>query len=153
MSGQRRANNREVYLVQPKFPPSYWGLESMLRLTPFRAVNPPLGLLTLAALTPPEYRVTICDENAGERVDYDTSAQIVGITGYNLQNARVFAHAERFRARGKTVVLGGPLANSLPEAMPPSLRRPVRGRGRVYLAAILAGVRQRAVGRPLRSGG
>jgi radical SAM superfamily enzyme YgiQ (UPF0313 family) len=87
----------------------------MLRLTPFRAVNPPLGLLTLAALTPPEYRVTLCDENAGERVDYDTSAQIVGITGYNLQNARVYAHAQRFRARGKTVVLGGPLANSLPE--------------------------------------
>jgi radical SAM superfamily enzyme YgiQ (UPF0313 family) len=87
----------------------------MLNLTPFRAVTPPLGLLTLAALAPPEYSVTICDENAGERVDYDTSAQIVGITGYNLQNARVFANAERFRARGKTVVLGGPLANSLPE--------------------------------------
>ncbi len=115
MSGPKRADNREVYLVQPKFPPSYWGLESMLRLTPFRAVNPPLGLLTLAALTPPEYRVTLCDENAGERVDYDTSAQIVGITGYNLQNARVYAHAQRFRARGKTVVLGGPLANSLSE--------------------------------------
>ena len=101
MNSPRRADNRQVYLVQPRFPPSYWGLESMLRLTPFRAVTPPLGLLTLAALTPPEYRVTLCDENAGERVDYDTSAQIVGITGYNLQNARVFAHAQRFRAREK----------------------------------------------------
>jgi radical SAM superfamily enzyme YgiQ (UPF0313 family) len=115
MNRPRSADNRQIYLVQPKFPPSYWGLETMLRLTPYRAVNPPLGLLTLAALTPPEYRVTLCDENAGERVDYDTSAQIVGITGYNLQNARVYAHAQRFRARGKTVVLGGPLANSLPE--------------------------------------
>ena len=153
MSGPKRADNREVYLVQPKFPPSYWGLESMLRLTPFRAVNPPLGLLTLAALTPPEYRVTLCDENAGERVDYDTSAQIVGITGYNLQNARVYAHAQRFRARGKTVVLGGPLANSLSEECRLPLRRPAPGRGRVYLAAILAGARQRTMGRPLRSGG
>src|SRR5689334_18017494 len=103
----RRANKREIYLVQPKFPPSSWGLESMLRLTPFRSVTPPLGLLTLGALTPAEYRVTLCDENAGERVNYDTSAQIVGITGYNLQIARVDAHAQRFRARGKTVVLGG----------------------------------------------
>jgi radical SAM superfamily enzyme YgiQ (UPF0313 family) len=119
MSAPRQASNREIYLVQPKFPPSYWGLESMLRLTPFRAVNPPLGLLTLAALTPPDFRVTLCDENAGERVDYDTSAQIVGITGYNLQNARVYAHAERFRARGKTVVLGGPLANLLPDECRP----------------------------------
>jgi radical SAM superfamily enzyme YgiQ (UPF0313 family) len=85
----------------------------MLRLTPYRAVTPPLGLLTLAALTPPELHVTLCDENAGERVDYNTPAQIVGITGYNLQNARVYAMAQRFRSRGKTVVLGGPLANIL----------------------------------------
>jgi radical SAM superfamily enzyme YgiQ (UPF0313 family) len=119
MSAMRPGNSREIYLVQPRFPPSYWGLESMLRLTPFRAVNPPLGLLTLAALTPPEYRVTLCDENAGERVDYDTPAQIVGITGYNMQNARVYAHAQRFRARGKTVVIGGPLANILTDECRP----------------------------------
>src|SRR5438874_9940804 len=119
MSASRPGNPREVYLVQPRFPPSYWGLESMLRLTPFRAVTPPLGLLTLAALTPPEFRITVCDENAGERVDYDTTAQIVGITGYNLQNARVYAMAERFRARGKTVVFGGPLANLLAEQCRP----------------------------------
>jgi radical SAM superfamily enzyme YgiQ (UPF0313 family) len=112
-------NNREIYLLQPKFPPSYWGLESMLRLTPFRAVTPPLGLLTLAALTPAEFKVTLCDENAGEKVDYDTSAQIVGITGYNLQNARVYAHARRFRERGKTVVFGGPLANILTDECRP----------------------------------
>src|SRR4051812_2581511 len=37
---------RHVYLVQPKFPPSYWGLEHFLELTPYRAVFPPLGLLT-----------------------------------------------------------------------------------------------------------
>jgi radical SAM superfamily enzyme YgiQ (UPF0313 family) len=115
MKALHQGGNREIYLVQPKFPPSYWGMEGMLRLTPFHAVNPPLGLLTLAALTPPEFWVTLCDENAGDRVNYDTSAQIVGITGYNLQNARVYAHAERFRARGKTVVLGGPLANLLPD--------------------------------------
>jgi radical SAM superfamily enzyme YgiQ (UPF0313 family) len=85
-----------------------------LSLTPYRAVFPPLGLLTLAALTPPEYEVTLCDENAGEPVDYDTDAHIVGVTGYIIQMGRVFEIADRFRARGKTVVLGGPLANLLP---------------------------------------
>ena len=107
--------DRNIYLVQPKFPPSYWGLDYLVPLTPFKAVFPPLGLLTLAALSPPEYRVTVCDENAGERVDYDTDARIVGITGYIIQMPRVFAIADKFRARGKTVVLGGPLANLLPE--------------------------------------
>ena len=76
-----RADRRAIYLVQPKFPPTIWGMEYLLRMTPYHAIFPPLGLLTLAALAPKDYRVTICDENAGERVDYDTPAQIVGLTG------------------------------------------------------------------------
>src|SRR5438552_17571158 len=108
---RNRADQRAVYLIQPKFPPTIWGMEYLLRITPYQAICPPLGLLTLAALTPDDFRVTICDENAGDRVDYNTSAQIVGITGYLLQKADVFAHAEQFRKRGKTVIIGGPLAN------------------------------------------
>jgi radical SAM superfamily enzyme YgiQ (UPF0313 family) len=101
-------------MIQPKFPPSYWGLEHFMELTPHEAVFPPLGLLTLAALTPPEFPVTLCDENAGEKLDYATDAEIICITGYIIQDARIFAIADRFRARGKTVVLGGPMANLLP---------------------------------------
>src|SRR5438552_8671686 len=111
MTAHRRPADRQVYLIQPKFPPSYWGLDHFMPLTPFRAILPPLGLLTLAALTPPEFAVSVCDENAGERIDYDTDAQVVGITGYIIQMARVFAIADRFRERGKTVVLGGTMAN------------------------------------------
>ncbi len=107
--------DRHVYLVQPKFPPSYWGLDHFLPLTPYRAIFPPLGLLTLTALTPPEFHVTLCDENAGEAIDFATPAQVVGITGYIIQMAHVFEIADRFRALGKTVVLGGPLANLLPD--------------------------------------
>jgi radical SAM superfamily enzyme YgiQ (UPF0313 family) len=104
-----------IYMVQPKFPPSYWGMEHFIALTPFQAVFPPLGLLTLAALTPREFPVELCDENAGERVDYATGAQVVCVTGYILQMKRVFEIADRFRALGKTVVLGGPMANLLPQ--------------------------------------
>ncbi len=111
----RGSDDRRVYLVQPRFPPSYWGLEYLVPLTPYKAAFPPLGLLTLAALSPPEFAVTVCDENAGERVDYDTDAQIVGITGYIIQLPRVIEIADRFRAKGKTVVIGGPLANLMPE--------------------------------------
>jgi radical SAM superfamily enzyme YgiQ (UPF0313 family) len=109
-----RPDSRGIYLVQPRFPPTYWGLEHFLQMTPYQAVFPPLGLLTLAALTPPDFRVTLCDENAGEPIDYDTDAEIVGVTGYIVQIARAFAIADRFRARGKRVVIGGPIANLLP---------------------------------------
>jgi radical SAM superfamily enzyme YgiQ (UPF0313 family) len=111
----RSADQRHIYLVQPKFPPSYWGLDYFIPMTPYKGVFPPLGLLTLAGLTPPGFRVTLVDENAGERIDYDTDAEIVGITGYIIQMPRAFEIADRFRARGKTVILGGPLANLLPE--------------------------------------
>jgi radical SAM superfamily enzyme YgiQ (UPF0313 family) len=83
------------------------------------AVFPPLGLLTLAALTPAEFHVTLCDENANETVDYATDAEIVGITGYLIHDCHVFAMADRFRKRGKTVVLGGPIANLVPELCRP----------------------------------
>src|SRR4051794_1492243 len=115
MPGPVGPDRRAVYLVQPKFPPSYWGMEHFMALTPFWAVFPPLGLLTLSALTSPEFRVTLCDENAGEKVNFDTPAKVVGVTGYIIQMPRVFEIADRFRALGKTVVLGGPMANLLPD--------------------------------------
>ncbi len=115
MADPRRATTPRIYLVQPKFPPSYWGMENFLALTPYTAVFPPLGLLTLAGLTPPEFPVTLCDENAGEPVDFDTDAEVVGVTGYIIQIKRVFEIADEFRRRGKTVVLGGPMANLLPD--------------------------------------
>ena len=114
MADPRPPGPTGVYLIQPKFPPSLWGLEHFLELTPYGAVFPPLGLLTLAALPPPEFPVTLCDENAGDVVDLDTDAGIVCITGYIIQIKRVLDLADQFRARGKTVVLGGPMANLLP---------------------------------------
>jgi radical SAM superfamily enzyme YgiQ (UPF0313 family) len=119
MIAQRWTAPVGMYMIQPKFPPSYWGMEHFLKMTPFKAVFPPLGLLTLAALTPREFRVELCDENAGEEVDYDTDAEIICITGYIMQMKHVFAIADRFRALGKVVVLGGPMANLLPDVCRP----------------------------------
>src|SRR5438132_13363694 len=113
------AARRKIYLIQPKFPPSYWGQEYFIKMTPYGAVYPPLGLITLAALTPPEYDVTLCDESAGEEIDYNTDAAIVGVTGYLFQREHVFAVADRLRRQGRTVVLGGPMATLVPEEGPP----------------------------------
>jgi radical SAM superfamily enzyme YgiQ (UPF0313 family) len=113
------APRRKIYLIQPKFPPSYWGQEYFMELTPYGAVYPPLGLLTLAALTPPDFDVVVCDEGAGEAIAFDTDADIVGITGYLFQLVRVLEIADRFRALGKVVVIGGPAANLLPHECRP----------------------------------
>ena len=62
---------RQIYLIQPKFPISYWGLEHFLPLTPYQAIFPPLGLLTLAALTPPDFDVTLLPPLPADNVDED----------------------------------------------------------------------------------
>jgi radical SAM superfamily enzyme YgiQ (UPF0313 family) len=115
MATPRQDARKRIYFIQPQFPPSYWGQEQFLKMTPYRAAYPPLGLITLAALTPPEYDVTVCDESAGERIDFETPAEIVGVTGYLFQRERVFEVADRLRRRGRTVVLGGPMATLVPE--------------------------------------
>ena len=114
-SSRPLSSHPKIYLVQPTFPPSYWGMEHFMDLTHYDAVFPPLGLLTLAALTPPEFRVEVCDENANEPVNFDTDADIVGITGYIIQMHRAMEIADEFRRRGKLVVIGGPMANLVPE--------------------------------------
>src|SRR3954469_13385521 len=115
MATPQWANRAKVYLIQPQFPSSYWVQEHFIKMTPYGAVYPPLGLITLAALTPAEYDVTLCDESAGEKIDYDTDAEIVGVTGYLFQREHVFAVADRLRRPGRTVVLGGPMATLVPE--------------------------------------
>jgi len=68
----------------------------------------PLTMPTLKALVPPELEaeVHIVDEMV-EDLDYTISADLVGITAITGTAMRAYAIADRFRARGATVVLGG----------------------------------------------
>lgn len=104
----------KIYLINPKFPVTYWGFEHSNDLSGVKYTTPPLALATVAALTPPEFEVEICDENI-ERIDFDKKCDIVGLTAYLVQGARAFEIADQFRKRGKTVVLGGPITSLNPE--------------------------------------
>ncbi|MCL4696989.1 MAG: hypothetical protein KJ023_08045, partial [Burkholderiaceae bacterium] len=52
-----------------------------------RALNPPLGLATLAALTPSHWQVGIVDENI-EPLPLAPDADVVGVCGMGVQFAR-----------------------------------------------------------------
>lgn len=75
---------------------------------------PPLGLGILAALTPPDWEVRIVDENF-DPVDYDWPADLVGISFMSGLARRAYGIADRFRALGRKVVLGGIHATAVPE--------------------------------------
>jgi len=65
-----------------------------------------LPLTTVAALTPPEHQVTLCDENV-EPLDFDADVDLVGVTFMTALAPRAYEIAAEFRARGKLVVGGG----------------------------------------------
>ena len=104
----------KLYLIAPKNPESFWTFDRILPSLRKRCVFPNLALPTVAGLTPPPHEVVLCDENV-EAIDFDTDADIVGITGFVIHKRRMFELAEAFRRRGKLVVAGGPFATLCPE--------------------------------------
>jgi radical SAM superfamily enzyme YgiQ (UPF0313 family) len=105
-----------LLLVNPRAPESFWSFRWAVDeiLPAKRAVNPPLGLATLAALCPPSWEVEIVDENV-EAVPLDPRADLIGICGMGVQFARQRELLEQYRRRGYYVVAGGSYASLVPE--------------------------------------
>jgi radical SAM superfamily enzyme YgiQ (UPF0313 family) len=62
----------------------------------------------LAGLTPPEWDVTLFDENVGRRPDEALPLpDLVGITAFTSQAPRAYEIAARYRHLGVPVVMGG----------------------------------------------
>jgi radical SAM superfamily enzyme YgiQ (UPF0313 family) len=75
---------------------------------------PCLGLLKVAALTPPDWQVTIIDEKV-ERLPPDQEADLVGITTMTTTAERGYEIADLYRRCGTKVVMGGMHASCLPD--------------------------------------
>jgi radical SAM superfamily enzyme YgiQ (UPF0313 family) len=105
-----------LLLINPKLPDSFWSLKWAIRtiLPGKRAVNPPLGLATLAALCPNDWQIEIIDENV-EPVPLTSSTDIVGIGGMGVQVPRQKELLAYYRQRGHYVVVGGSAASLCPE--------------------------------------
>jgi radical SAM superfamily enzyme YgiQ (UPF0313 family) len=105
-----------LLLVNPRFPESFWSFHWALEnvLCGKRALNPPLGLATLAALCPADWQVQIVDENV-EPVPLEPDADIVGICGMAVQFRRQRELLAYYRGRGHYLVAGGSYASLCPE--------------------------------------
>ena len=67
----------------------------------------PLALPYLAALTPPDWDVTLVDEQVQD-FSFDTNADLVAITTWTVHSMRAYDISAEFRKRGIPVVMGGP---------------------------------------------
>ncbi len=73
-----------------------------------------LSSLCVAAAMPPHVETTIVDEDV-EAVDFDTDADLIGVSFMTYNAPRAYAIADQFRARGKPVIFGGYHPTFLPE--------------------------------------
>ena len=113
---RERRRQLKIYLIAPKNPESFWTFDRVLPSLGKRCVFPNLALPTVAGLTPAGHEVVLCDENV-ESIDFDTDADLVGVTGFAVHKRRIFEIAEAFRRRGKLVAAGGPFATLCPEEL------------------------------------
>jgi radical SAM superfamily enzyme YgiQ (UPF0313 family) len=107
---------RSLYLINPRpLGASYFGAEVFEQAGFARAQGiADLATVTVAALAPPDWDVSVCDEYIAP-LDFDHPADFVGITGKVTQAIRMLEVAAEFRRRGKTVLIGGPYASLAPE--------------------------------------
>lgn len=105
-----------VLLVFPRFSgSSFWKLEASCKITGRRCVAPPLGLITVAALLPPDWSVRLVDLNAEELRDDDLAwADLVMTGGMIPQQPDALRVIELCRSHGTPVAVGGPDATSSP---------------------------------------
>lgn len=134
---------RTIYLINPRNDfPTYFGAEVFEAWGLGRATSvADPSITTVAAMVPDDFRVEVCDEHLSP-VDFDTGAEIVALTGKVSQWGRMRAIAREFRARGKTVVIGGPYASLCPEVVGEHCDVLVRGEAEEIAAELFADLRE-----------
>ncbi len=111
---------------------------------------PSLSLAALAAVTPPEWKVSFHDDNM-KPVDFAAAADVVALTAMTAQAVRAYEIADRFRALGKTVIMGGFHASNLPDEALEHVDAVVVGEGELVWPRLLADVRAGTLQKTYRS--
>lgn len=112
---------------------------------------PSLSLAALAAVTPHDWSVDLCDENI-EPLAISSDADLVAITAMTPQAPRAYQLAGLFRQAGKTVVMGGFHASNLPEEALQHVDAVVVGEGEIIWPQLLGDFRAGRLQRLYRSG-
>ena len=105
-----------VLLLYPLFPKSFWSFEKTLALVDCKALLPPLGLITVAAILPQEWEFKLVDHNVREITESDWDwAELVVISGMIVQKEDMLATISAAKQKGKLVAVGGPYATTSPQ--------------------------------------
>jgi radical SAM superfamily enzyme YgiQ (UPF0313 family) len=115
----RMSNKLKILLINPEVPNTFWSLKSALKFISKKALLPPLGLLTVAAMLPESFEKKLIDMNTDTlRNRHIKWADYVFISATAIQKNSAGAVVERCNKLKAKVVAGGPLFTSFPELTP-----------------------------------
>lgn len=99
-----------ILLVYPKYPDTFWSFKHALKFVSKKATNPPLGLLTVAALLPCNWNKKLIDVNIEKLKTKEIMwADYIFIGAMSIQFDSAVQIIEQCKSLGKKIVAGGPL--------------------------------------------
>ncbi|MGQ3683959.1 MAG: B12-binding domain-containing radical SAM protein [Candidatus Loosdrechtia sp.] len=102
-----------ILLLYPEFPDTFWSFKHALKFIRKKASFPPLGLLTVAAMLPPEWSKRLVDVNVTRLTNEDLEwADYAFISSMVIQRKSAQHIIRRCKDAGVRVVAGGPLFTS-----------------------------------------
>jgi radical SAM superfamily enzyme YgiQ (UPF0313 family) len=103
----------KILLISPAVPDTFWSFKHALRFISKKAGEPPLGLLTVAAMLPAEWQKTLVDLNVRALEDSEIlQADYVFLSAMSIQEASARAVIKQCNRLGTKIVAGGPLFTS-----------------------------------------
>ncbi len=109
----------KVLLIYPFCPDSFWSFRYALHFILKKASDPPLGLLTVAAMLPRDWQIELIDMNVSKLQKQDIlRADLVFVSAMSIQRKSVLKVIDQCHNLGRKIVAGGPLFTSQPDAFP-----------------------------------
>jgi radical SAM superfamily enzyme YgiQ (UPF0313 family) len=106
-------------LVYPEFPDTFWSFKHAMKFINKAAANPPLGLITVAAMLPEDWNLKLIDLNVSPIPDKDWDwADIVVISAMMVQRKSVMELIRNCKNHDKLIIAGGPLFTSESKEFP-----------------------------------
>lgn len=103
----------KILFIYPETPSTFWSFKDALKFVSKKAAEPPLGLITVAAMLPTEWEKKLIDLNVSKLYDKDiTWADFVFLTGMNVHLRSFREIVRKCNKLGVKVVAGGPLCTT-----------------------------------------
>ncbi len=131
---------KNVLMLNPPLPLSFWSFNETLAMTGKKALLPPLGLLTVAALLPKDWNIRLVDLNVRPLAEDDwRGIDLVLVTGMLVQRESLLELIGRAKARNIPIAAGGAYPTTAPrEVLEAGCDFLIQGEGETTIPELVA---------------